>query len=66
MLIFEEYEASLTELAWSRGQGSTVIASGHGYDAYDRDVFVEALNDWQWTGHEEPPRWYTGVPNADE
>ena len=33
------------------------------YRIYDRQLFVDTLNDWGWFGRpgEEPP-WYTGKP----
>ena len=31
------------------------------YRAYERQTFVEALEDWGWYGAGEPPAWYTGV-----
>ena len=43
---------------------------GYGYscmsehtEPYDRQTFVEVLNDWGWTGSQEhQPPWYTGEP----
>ncbi len=36
---------------------------GDGYGQYDRQMFVDTLNDWQWFGKEvEKPVWYTGKP----
>jgi hypothetical protein len=37
------------------------------YDAdrtYERAVFIDTLNDWQWFGDADPPEWYTGKPWA--
>jgi hypothetical protein len=32
-----------------------------GYRQYDRNLFIDTLNDWQWFGQEgEAPSWYTG------
>jgi hypothetical protein len=31
------------------------------YSTYDRQTFVDALEDWGWFGDGPPPRWYTGV-----
>jgi hypothetical protein len=53
----ESYDERLAQLAWQRGHGYTVLGSG--YDAYDREIFVEALNDWEWTGDGAPPVWYS-------
>jgi hypothetical protein len=35
-------------------------ALGPAYRRYDRDTFIEAPNDWGWTGRGAPPAWYTG------
>lgn len=33
------------------------------YCAYNRALFVDTLNDWQWTNDaEDPPGWYSGLP----
>jgi hypothetical protein len=33
------------------------------YAKYDKDVFMETLDDWGWYGEEEArPEWYTGKP----
>jgi len=32
------------------------------YEDYDRELFVDTLNDWQWFGPGDPPEWYTGQP----
>lgn len=32
------------------------------YLDYERELYVEMLNDWQWTASTEPPPWYTGQP----
>jgi hypothetical protein len=31
------------------------------YAVYDRQTFVDALQDWGWYGEGAPPAWYTGV-----
>ena len=33
-----------------------------GYRRYDRQLFVDTLNDWQWCGEGQPPSWYSGQP----
>jgi hypothetical protein len=55
-----EGEDELRDRAESRGMGWSVL--GPTYLRYDRDVFIDALNDWGWTGEGEPPSWYTGEP----
>ena len=32
------------------------------YGQYDRELFVETLNDWGYFGLGTPPSWYTGAP----
>ncbi|MGA8246029.1 MAG: hypothetical protein WB797_03925 [Nocardioides sp.] len=57
----------------SAGEGIRDIASSRGmhcseideatYSRYDRDLFVETLNDWGWYGEPSAaPEWYTGKP----
>ena len=60
MAILPTYEPTLAELARQNGYGSTVLAAG--YETFDRDLFVDTLNEWQWCGASEPPPWYTGAP----
>lgn len=31
------------------------------YSRYDRQTFVDTLEDWGWYGSGAPPAWYTGV-----
>jgi hypothetical protein len=34
-----------------------------GYRRYDRQLFMDTLNDWQWFGEKgAEPTWYTGKP----
>jgi hypothetical protein len=30
------------------------------YARYDRALFAETMNDWQWCGEGNPPSWYSG------
>ena len=60
MAILREWDLTVSELARARGYGFTVL--GKSYETYDRDLFEDTLNDWQWTGAGNPPPWYTGVP----
>jgi len=30
------------------------------YEAYDRQQFIETLNDWGWYGAGCPPHWFAG------
>ena len=62
MAILQRWDRSLADLAASQGFGYTVL--GGGYLAYDRRLFEDTLNDWQWTAGGEPPSWYTGAPRT--
>jgi triacylglycerol esterase/lipase EstA (alpha/beta hydrolase family) len=64
MHVFEEYDKRVADVAWQRGNGFTVLGSG-GKDTYDRESFIEALNDWGWTGDGAPPEWYTEQPEDE-
>ncbi|MDP8908502.1 MAG: hypothetical protein M3N47_05135 [Chloroflexota bacterium] len=46
--------------AEAAGCGWSVLSTF--YCEYDREAYVDMLNDWQWTGEGEPPQWYTGEP----
>ncbi|RLB64085.1 MAG: hypothetical protein DRI90_05485 [Deltaproteobacteria bacterium] len=30
------------------------------YEHYDRECFMETLNDWGWFGDDDPPDWFVG------
>ncbi len=60
MAILPEWDPSLAELAASQGFGYTVL--GARYETFDRTLFEDTLNDWQWRGEGQPPPWYTGEP----
>jgi hypothetical protein len=42
--------------------GYFVSVAWASYEVYDRELFVNTLNDWQWFGPGDPPEWYTGQP----
>jgi hypothetical protein len=52
-----------------RGDTTAVKATGcfvskinpNVYGAYDREAFIEMLDDWGWFGHGDPPSWYSGA-----
>ena len=60
MAILPEWDPASSKLATGRGYGFTVL--GKSYEEYDRRLFEDTLNDWQWTGDGDPPAWYTGAP----
>jgi hypothetical protein len=63
MAVLEEWDSSLAQLAASQGFGYTVLAAS--YEDYERALFEDTLNDWQWAGEGQPPPWYTGAPWTD-
>jgi hypothetical protein len=32
------------------------------YGEFERDHFIDTLNDWGWFGSGDPPGWYSGAP----
>ena len=64
MLIF------VTENWQTEPWASVAQRNGFGYSClseryanYDRDEFIAALDDWQWTPRDrQPPSWYSGTP----
>jgi hypothetical protein len=51
----------LLETACELGYGFSFIRES--YCAYDRDLFVDTLNDWGWRGGTDAaPVWYSGEP----
>jgi hypothetical protein len=60
MAILPAWDESVAEHAASQGFGVTVL--GASYEIYDRPLFEDTLNDWQWCGADQPPPRYTGVP----
>jgi hypothetical protein len=47
---------------WARRNETSCSLLSGSYTTYDRDLFVETLDDWQWFGEAKPPGWYTGKP----
>ena len=52
--------SDLRELAEHQGMGWSVLSSS--YAEYDRELFIDTLKDWGWTGDGEPPHWYSAEP----
>jgi hypothetical protein len=63
MAMLPKVDTTGSKLAAARGYGWTVL--GKSYEEYDRQLFEDTLNDWQWTGDGDPPPWYTGAPWSD-
>jgi hypothetical protein len=56
----EEGERELRQEAEAQGMGWSILGSA--YLRYDRELFIDTLNDWGWCGEGDPPSWYTGEP----
>lgn len=50
------------EGAASRLGVSLSLLDAEAYRRYDRELFVDTLNDWGWKGEGDPPDWYGGHP----
>lgn len=51
----------LLEGARELGYGFSFV--GKSYSVYDRGLFVDTLNDWEWRrGTDTAPAWYSGAP----
>jgi hypothetical protein len=51
----------LSELAEQTGRYASFLAL-ESYLTYDRQLFIDTLNEWGWYGQEAPPSWYSGAP----
>jgi hypothetical protein len=64
MLIF--YNEDLETDPWAKiaekyGFGYSCL--GCSYEKYNKELFIDTLNDWRWSPKsEQPPHWYTGEP----
>jgi hypothetical protein len=54
----DELYSGQTETAAEQGYFYSYLSPD--YESYDRDAFIEALNDWGWSGEGQPPDWYRG------
>lgn len=60
MLVLTEYDAAACEAAAMCGFGYSCISESA--DPYDRQDFIELLQDWGWSASEdEAPAWYAGA-----
>jgi hypothetical protein len=71
-VLVEDFGASKGTLLWPDEQVGRVrhdLATeegfywsfvGDSYESYDRDFFIDTLNDLGWFGAGQPPHWYTG------
>lgn len=50
---------------FAKKDGYFVSLLGEAYRNYDKELFVDTLDDFEWTNNEKaPPKWYTGKPWA--
>ena len=50
------------ELEAADAVGMAVSFLSPTYEVYNRELFIDTLNDWGWRGETDPPAWYTGRP----
>lgn len=61
MVLMLEYDERLCRAAQEQGFGFSCFPEAD--EPYDRDTFVDILNDWGWSGPAgQSPWWYTGEP----
>lgn len=49
--------------AESQGYGFSCLSVPNDNELYDKQTFIDVLNDWGWCNKgEPPPPWYTGEP----
>jgi hypothetical protein len=60
MLLLEDVDWERTRTAQVNGYGYSCLML-HSYGKYDRDLFIDTLNDWGWSESQgPPPTWYNG------
>jgi hypothetical protein len=66
MLIFlnENWDTQpFAKVAEKNGYGYSCLSEPHPDEKYERDDFIEILNDWGWSPKDKkPPIWYSGEP----
>ena len=62
MLVLTEYDSEQCEAASSRGFGYSCISDSN--EPYDRQDFIELLNDWGWSSDEPPPLWISSAQSS--
>jgi len=64
MLIFvSEAFASEPWAGVAKKNGFGYSCLGQSYEAYERKLFIETLDDWGWSSKDRPPpSWFTGAP----
>lgn len=63
-LVISSAASNLGCSTWARDRGAFLSIVNEGaYADYDREVFVDTLNDWGWFGDaQRAPAWFTGRP----
>src|SRR4051812_38715989 len=59
----EEWQAkrAVLDKASDAGYGCSFLSSAYAH--YERELFVDTLNDWGWSrGPDSAPEWYSGQP----
>lgn len=60
ILVLTTYEKMDDDEPWKYGYYSSALNSFH-YDKYDRENFIETLNDWGFYGKpDKKPNWFKG------
>lgn len=54
--------AGALQVAASSKGLSLSLLDATSYGRYERELFVDTLNDWGWQGDGDPPDWYSGRP----
>ena len=56
-------EDELTRLReWASAVGVFCSILTDPYRSYERELWIDTLNDWGWKADGTPPSWYTGAP----
>lgn len=63
-VVVGRHAASSRARALARARGMFIsMVDERSYSEYERELFVDTLNDWGWFGDEEStPHWFTGRP----
>jgi len=65
MLLINDFDQDRIQAAQANGYGYSCLYLSS-YGDYQREHFIDALNDWGWSeGQGNPPDWYTGEPWSD-
>ncbi|MEI6788557.1 MAG: hypothetical protein WCL49_08775 [bacterium] len=66
MLLLADFGAK-GSMQLAQAEGFSFSCLSESYAEFDRQRFIDALNDWGWTGSDkQAPNWYTGEPWTSE